>query len=84
MNEFKITRVEREGDTDSLQIRCECKLNDKKGWFIYTLIGEEIGIYRNGGKIFDGTFDYDLIHDWINEHIECKSQIFYDGFELGD
>lgn len=81
--EFIVTKINKQYTGDELEIKADFLFKDREGRFVYTLIGRERGI--DGTELFEEEGDEDVyaeIHDWIDEHIECKVIVKCDGKEI--
>lgn len=82
-NEFIVTKAEKRYGGSELEIYAEFIYNGRKGIFIYTLIGREIGVDETFGFAEqEGEDLYQEIHDWMEKHIKSKTKVFLDNQEI--
>lgn len=81
--EFDVFKIERLSDSSEERIKVYFDYNGQRAFFIYNLIGLEIGIDECTYEESDNEDIYGLIHDWIGEHIGTKTKISFDNQEIG-
>lgn len=80
---FEVTKVEQEYWHEGVAIICEFINKGKTGKFTYTLEGGERGIDDIDDYDEDDDEDvYNDIYDWVQENIEWRTVIKWDGKEV--
>jgi len=79
---MEILKIETDETKELIKVNFEH--NNKKGYFDYRLFGvyDNVGIRTINFKEDINEDIYDLIHNWVKEHISTRRKIFFDKKEL--